>query len=104
MAVRAGTEALVDAGVDAVRIGCVVVATTTDLTRTPAVAVEVAYRLGAKNAGAFDLSAASAGFCYALAVAADQVRAGRPTYVLVIGADLTSASADGAAAPLLSDG
>jgi 3-oxoacyl-[acyl-carrier-protein] synthase-3 len=50
----------------------------------------VARRLGIIAPGAYDLNAACAGFCYALAAASDSVRAGSATNVLVIGAEKLS--------------
>jgi 3-oxoacyl-[acyl-carrier-protein] synthase III len=50
----------------------------------------VATRLGIVAPGAFDLNAACAGFCYALGVASDAVRAGTSRHVLVIGAEKLS--------------
>jgi 3-oxoacyl-[acyl-carrier-protein] synthase III len=50
----------------------------------------VARRLGIMAPGAYDLNAACAGFCYALAAASDSVRAGTATNVLVIGAEKLS--------------
>src|ERR1700722_16421768 len=56
----------------------------------PNVSATVATRLGIVAPGAYDLNAACAGFCYALAAAADSVRAGSATNVLVIGAEKLS--------------
>jgi 3-oxoacyl-[acyl-carrier-protein] synthase-3 len=87
MAVAAGAKALAAAELDAGQLGCVLVATITHLKQTPSAAVEVAHRLGATHAAAYDISAACAGFCYALTIAADHVKGGSATYVLVVGAD-----------------
>jgi 3-oxoacyl-[acyl-carrier-protein] synthase-3 len=87
MSAAAAEKALAAAGVDAGRIGCVILATITHLEQTPAVAVDVAHRLGARQATAFDLSAACAGFCHALSLAGDLVRLGQIDYALVIGAE-----------------
>jgi 3-oxoacyl-[acyl-carrier-protein] synthase-3 len=54
----------------------------------------VAHRLGIGAPGAYDLNAACAGFCYALANAADAVRAGTARYVLVIGSEKMTAWID----------
>jgi 3-oxoacyl-[acyl-carrier-protein] synthase-3 len=53
----------------------------------PNYAAQVADRIGVKTAGAFDLNAACAGFCYSLGVASDLVKAGSAKRVLVIGAE-----------------
>ncbi|MEU8522496.1 beta-ketoacyl-ACP synthase 3 [Streptomyces sp. NBC_01216] len=87
MAATAAEKALAAAGIGADRIGTVIVATITSMEQMPAVAVEVAHRIGARQATAFDVSAACAGFCHALALANDLVRLGRSDYVLVIGAE-----------------
>ena len=53
----------------------------------PATACIVQEGLGAKRAGAFDLTAACSGFIYALEVASSMVRTGAVERVLVVGAD-----------------
>lgn len=87
MATAAAEKALAAAGVDGADLGCVIVATITYLEQMPALAVEVAHRLGAVSASAFDVSAACAGFCHAVALASDMVRTHRAEHVLVIGAE-----------------
>jgi 3-oxoacyl-[acyl-carrier-protein] synthase-3 len=87
MAVAAAGKALAHAGIDPARIDAVVLASVTHLLATPSAAVEVAYRLGADRAAAFDISAACAGFCYGLSLAQDMVRGGSATHVLVIGVE-----------------
>ncbi|WP_326598963.1 beta-ketoacyl-ACP synthase III [Streptomyces sp. NBC_01803] len=89
MAVSASGKALAAAGITADALDCVIVATFTHLWQTPAVATEIAHRLGAHTAAAFDISAGCAGFVHALALAADTVR-GRGGHVLVIGAERMS--------------
>ena len=59
-------------------------------TVSSAAAVSVAHRLGATGAAAFDISAACAGFCHALALASDMVRAGSAGHVLVVGCEKLS--------------
>lgn len=87
MATAAARKALAAAGIPASNLDCVIVATITHLEQMPAVAVEVAHRLGAWAATAFDISAACAGFCHALAVASDLVRTGQADHVMVLGAE-----------------
>ncbi|WP_370942154.1 beta-ketoacyl-ACP synthase 3 [Amycolatopsis sp. cg5] len=87
MAVSAGKAALADAGIDPDQLDCVIVASMSNLVQTPPLSVLVADELGARNSAGFDLSAACAGFCHALAVAGDLVRAGSARQVLVIGAE-----------------
>jgi 3-oxoacyl-[acyl-carrier-protein] synthase-3 len=87
MAVSASEKALAAAGVDPGQLGLVLLATFSHLMQAPAAAPLVADRLGATNAAGADVNAACAGFCQALAMASDAVRAGSATYVLVIGVE-----------------
>lgn len=87
MAVDAAGKALADAGVDAGDVDMVLLATCSLTQPLPAAAPRVAARLGATSAGAVDLNAACAGFCYGLGLAADSVRAGSSRHVLVIGSE-----------------
>jgi len=91
MSVAAGGKALAQAGIAPEQIGCVLEATCTHPYQTPAAATEVADRLGCTPAPAFDISAACAGFCHALALGNDMIRSGSAEYVLVVGAEKLSA-------------
>jgi 3-oxoacyl-[acyl-carrier-protein] synthase-3 len=84
----AGRRALIDAGVDALDVDLVLVATMTPDDITPNAAPVVANALGADNAGAIDIGAACTGWLAALRLAAGQVETGRADRVLVIGAEL----------------
>lgn len=90
MAVAAAEKALAAAGVTPGEIRMVLVATVTYLSQTPSAAALVAHRLGARAAGALDISAACAGFCYGVALADDMVRSGSAEHVLVIGVEKLS--------------
>jgi len=90
MSVAAARAALEHAGVDARQIDAVVVATVTHLLQTPAVATAIAHELGTDQAAAFDISAACAGFCHGVALAADMVRGGSAGHVLVVGVERLS--------------
>jgi len=90
MAVAAGGKALAGSGLSPADIDLVIVATCTPEVMIPNVAATVARRLGIAAPGAYDLNAACAGFCYALASASDAVRAGSARHVLVIGAEKLS--------------
>ncbi|QCB49507.1 ketoacyl-ACP synthase III [Rhodococcus sp. PAMC28707] len=94
MAIEAGKKALAASGVSAEDIDTVIVATSTHLEQTPQAAAKVAHALGTKGPAAFDIGAGCAGFCYALAVASDLVKAGTSKYVLVIGAEQLSETTD----------
>jgi 3-oxoacyl-[acyl-carrier-protein] synthase-3 len=87
MAVSAGSRAIDDAGLQPSDLDTVIVANCTMPSPIPNAAAQVADRIGVKAAGAFDLNAACAGFCYSLATASDLIRSGSAGRVLVIGAE-----------------
>lgn len=87
MAVAAAGKALANAGVAPEAIGMVLLATVTHPYQTPSAAAEVADRLGSHKAGALDIGAACAGFCYGLGLADSIVRTGTSEHVLVIGVE-----------------
>ncbi|MEV0134013.1 beta-ketoacyl-ACP synthase III [Dactylosporangium sp. NPDC050688] len=90
MAVGASLKALAQAGVAADEVDMVLLATMSHLEQSPAAAPQIAHLLGARNAGAIDVSAACAGFCYALALADSLVRTGVCRSVLVVGSEKMS--------------
>ena len=90
MAVAAGGKALASGGLSPEDIDLVIVATCTVQDQIPNAAASVAAQLGIVTPGAFDVNAACAGFCYALGLASDAVRAGSARNVLVIGAEKLS--------------
>ncbi|MGH3346217.1 MAG: beta-ketoacyl-ACP synthase III [Nocardioides sp.] len=90
MSVAAAREAIERAGIVPAQVDCVVVATVTHLLQTPAIATAIAHELGTENAAAFDISAACAGFCHGVSLAADMVRGGSAGHVLVIGVERLS--------------
>lgn len=90
LAVVAGKKALDDAGVLPEELDLIIVATVTPASLFPSVACAVQGRLGANKAGAFDLSAACAGFIYALDVGRQFIAAGTYKKILVIGAETLS--------------
>jgi 3-oxoacyl-[acyl-carrier-protein] synthase-3 len=90
MAVQAGGKALAASGLSPDDIDLVIVATCTPEVQIPNTAATVARRLGIMAPGAYDMNAACAGFCYAMANAADAVRTGTARNVLVIGAEKLS--------------
>ncbi|MER7581715.1 beta-ketoacyl-ACP synthase III [Kitasatospora sp. NPDC097691] len=107
MSVQAAGKAIAQAGISPDRIGGVIVATVSHLKQTPAIATEIAERLGCGTAPAFDISAACAGFGYGLGLADGMIRGGNAEYVLVIGverlSDLTDQS-DRSTAFIFGDG
>ena len=90
MAEFAGREALEKAGIDGSALGAVIVSTVTHPFATPSAAAQVADRLGATPAPAYDVSAACAGYCYGIAQADALVRSGAAEYVLVVGVEKLS--------------
>lgn len=83
----AGARALADAGLEPSDVDTVIVATCTMPNQIPNASARVADMIGIKGAGAFDMNAACAGFCYALGTASDLVRSGSSKRVLVVGAE-----------------
>ena len=107
LATAAGRRALTDAGVDAVDLDLVLVATVAADEVSPNAAPLVAHELGARRAGTMDVGAACTGFLSALSLATAQVEAGRSDHALVIGADVLSRftdPADRGTAALFADG
>lgn len=87
LAAAAAGDALKDAGIDAAEVDLVLVGTTSAEEMSPHAAPLVAADIGAKGAGAMDISAACTGFLASLTMAAGLVEAGRAGTVVVIGAD-----------------
>jgi 3-oxoacyl-[acyl-carrier-protein] synthase-3 len=94
MAVQAGGKALAGSGLSPADIDLVIVATCSTEAPIPNAAAVVAHRLGIVAPGAYDLNAACAGFCYAMATASAAVRDGSARHVLVIGSEKMSAWVD----------
>ena len=91
---EAARKALAAAGVSAAEIDLIVLATTSPDYPWPSAACLVQDAIGAANAGAFDLSAACAGFAYALSVGGAMVAAGSARKILVIGSDTLTKQVD----------
>jgi 3-oxoacyl-[acyl-carrier-protein] synthase-3 len=117
MGAAAGRVALGRAGIDPMSVGAVIVSTVTHLCQTPGLAPLIAAELGIVGVPAFDVSAACAGFCYAVQLADSMVRTGASNGpVLVVASErLTDISdlhdrssaflfADGAGAVLVGEG
>jgi len=87
LCVSAAERALSAAGILANELNLIIVATDTPEYISPATAAVVQDRMGAKNAGTFDLNSACAGFVTALDVAAKYIIAdSQYKHILVIGA------------------
>jgi 3-oxoacyl-[acyl-carrier-protein] synthase-3 len=90
LSLDAARKALDVAKISPAQLDLIIVATITPEHLFPATACLVQDSLGAVNAGAFDLSAGCSGFIYALALAADTIRAGSSQHVMVIGGETLS--------------
>lgn len=84
MGLKAAEKAVQRAGIDPKEIGLVISTTATADFHTPSMASIIQDKLGAANAGAFDLNAACTGFVYALDTARRFVETGDEKYVLVV--------------------
>jgi 3-oxoacyl-[acyl-carrier-protein] synthase III len=87
MAVASARRALDMAGATAADVDLVIVGTSTPDQAFPSVAVRVQGLLGIAGGFGFDVSAACAGFVYALSLADDLIRLGRARGALVIGSE-----------------
>ncbi len=115
LACNAAKEALKDAGLKPEDIDLIVVATITGDMPFPSVAAILQNKLGVTNAACFDVSAACAGFVYALSTAHQFVACGSYKNALVVGVEVLSSVTDwqdrntcvlfgdGAAAAILSE-
>ncbi|MFA4906293.1 MAG: beta-ketoacyl-ACP synthase III [Candidatus Margulisiibacteriota bacterium] len=83
----AAEQALKASGLDPNDLELILVATCSPDTLFPSVGCILQDRLGAKQAAAFDVSAACSGFNFALSCAAAYIEAGKYQNVLVVGAD-----------------
>jgi 3-oxoacyl-[acyl-carrier-protein] synthase-3 len=107
MAIWAAEDALKNAKLSIGDIDTVIVATITFPFQAPSAATALLQRLGNPKAAAFDINAACAGFCYAVSMAHDFIKAGTSKKILVVGAekitDFTD-PADRATAFIFADG
>lgn len=94
MATIAARQALEASGLDVKDIGLIICATVSGDFIFPSTACLVQRNLGAKEIGAFDVSAACSGFMYALATAKQFVASGTVDNVLVIGVETLSRITD----------
>lgn len=91
MATAAAKKAIEAAQIDINSIDLIIVATSTPDYTFPSTACFIQHQLGIKNnCPAFDVSAACAGFIYALSIANQYVQSGSAKNVLVVGADVSS--------------
>lgn len=90
LAETAAREAIEKSGISASQLGAVLVSTISNVAVTPSMSTLLAERIGATPAPAYDISAACAGYTYAIAQADALIRAGAAEYVLVVGAEKLS--------------
>ena len=90
LATEAARKALAAAGVEADKVGLIVLATATPDQTFPASATRVQTALGINDCIAFDVAAVCTGFLYALSVADNMLKGGMADYALVIGSETFS--------------
>ena len=94
LAAKAALAAMENAGITADEIDLILVATVTPDMFFPSTACFVQTKIGAKNAACFDVSAACAGFLYALEIAQQFITSHTYDTILVIGAEKLSSIVD----------
>ena len=94
MGVGAALIAMERAGVAPGEIDVIIVSTATPDRLLPSTACDIQAVLGAKNAAAYDVSAACTGFIYALEAAEGHIAAGRAEIALVISTEKMSGIVD----------
>ncbi len=94
MAYNASLDAIKNAGISAKEIDLIIVATVTAEQIIPNVACLLQSQLGLPGIPAFDLSAACAGFIYALSTAEQYIRSGAAKTVLIVGSEAMSMITD----------
>ena len=90
LAIEAAWKALAVANLKPTELDLIICSTSTPEFQFPATACIVQDKLGATKAGAFDLSAACAGFIFALNMAAQTIKSGSLKTVMVIGSETLS--------------
>lgn len=107
MAIAAARLALDRARINPSNVDMIIVASLSPEHIMPSTAALVQDAIGASHAGAFDLSAACAGFVYAFAMGSSLIQSGAARVVLVIGAETVSTildKEDRGVYPLFGDG
>ncbi len=90
LAAAAAKDVLNKRGIAPSSVEMIVVATMMPDSPFPSVACKVQHEIGARNAFAFDVSAACSGFVYSLEIAAQFIKTGATRNALVIGAEVFS--------------
>mgnify|MGYP000843603308 FL=1 len=93
-----GTQAVNDlvqkTGIDPMSVEGIVCSTSTSDYHFPSTASIIAYESGCRNAYAFDIQAACAGFIFALETAANYIRSGRYKRLIVVSSEKMSSMTD----------
>ena len=87
MAIAACLEALKDSKISSMDVDLVILATATNPAQLPNLAMEIATKIGATKAGAYDIGAACSGFSYGLSIASQAVLSGDCRNVLIVGSE-----------------
>lgn len=90
MGTKAAERAIEAAGISAEDIDLIIVSTITPDTFTPATSCYIQNNIGAKNAAAFDISAACCGFIYAMKTAVQYIGTGQIKTALIVAAEKLS--------------
>ncbi len=94
LCVEASRIALDTAGIEAEELDAIIVGTVTGDMKFPSTACFVQDKLNAKNAFAFDISAACSGFLYSLSIADTFISNGKYDKILIIGAEILTSMVD----------
>ena len=94
MGAVAGKQVLDEVGISPLDVDKIILGTATADRYLPSTACDLQAELGAKNAAAFDLSAACSGFLYCLSVAEGMIHAGTAENILVVGGERLSRITD----------
>lgn len=94
LATRVGQQLLQRSGLEPNDIDLIILSTITPDSLTPATAAIVQDKLGIKNAFAFDISTACAGFVFGMSTAEKFMRSGRYQHAMVISAEVNSKMMD----------
>src|SRR4029077_18898836 len=82
------------AGLTPADISLIIVGTVTPDMMFPSTACLIQHKIGATNAGGFDISAACSAFTYSVTTASQMVATGAHEHALVVGADVMSSIID----------
>jgi len=94
MSKQAADQVLETAGLGPEDVDAIILATASPDRLLPSTACDLQALLGAKNAAAFDISAACSGFLYGLALSEGMISSGMARHVLVLGAERLSTITD----------